>query len=41
MACVLEDRDFIDIDDDKEYYEIAGKRIKAIRKIHPQIKMDI
>lgn len=43
MACVLEIRDFIGIDTDEEYYEIAGKRIKAVQKTQTQtqIKMDI
>ncbi len=41
MACVLEDRDFIGIDSDEGYYEISKKRVAAVRKIQPQIKMDI
>ncbi len=41
MACVLEGRDFIGIDSDEGYYEISKKRVAAVRKIQPQIKMDI
>ena len=41
MACVLENRDFIGIEMDEEYAEIAKLRIEASRKLQPQLKMEI